>query len=155
MSKRWLTGVLLFALCLGSAFLGRLTSVAAAVPPKAGTVEDGLSFVDGADFTLKYATGANSYVVVVSQKAGVTGNNEQISLKVGAISIAKKDLQSATIYRLTPVGIWQGGFRPCHGWDDCPVPRPLPPPPPPIRISDQYLDPTTRVPAAGAHKPVR
>ena len=152
MSKRWLAGVLLFSCGFGSALLVRLTPDAVAASAE-GVVEEGLRYVDGTDFTLKVPTGANSYLVVVARKPGLSTSEAPISSKTGATVIPKKELTKVTIYRLTPVGLWQGGFRPCHGWEDCPVPQPIPPPPP-LRISNQFLDPSTRVPATGTRKPV-
>ena len=147
MKHRWLAGIVLFSLGFGSAFLMRLT--AADTPPKEGIVEGQLKFVDGAEtFSLTDGAGGKGYLIVVTRNVGVLqGGEPLVSYKKGAAAVAKKDLQTLGIYRLTPAGVWQSGsFRPCNEAlpDDCPLPRmPQPPPPPLQEMSHLFLGPAT------------
>jgi hypothetical protein len=145
MTRRWLAGIVLFALGFGSSSLIQRVT-ADTPPPREGNLDAVLHYVDGADLTLKYPQGTSTYLLAVKRTGAGQEPEEQISYKTGSAVIPKKGLSSVTIFRLVPIGIWQNGFRPCHGLTDCPVPRPLPPPPPPIMIKTLVLDPLTRVP---------
>jgi hypothetical protein len=144
MTKRWITGILLFALGCCSSFVVRLAAAAAA-SPREGNVER-LHYVDGAsDFTLTYPTGNTSgaaYLVMATRKPGTPQPAAvQAAYLTGSLAVAKKGLQSVTIFRVTPLGVWQDGYRPCHNLSDCPVPRPLPRPPSPIKPEPSFIFP--------------
>jgi hypothetical protein len=148
MSKRWVAGVLLFALGFGSAFLVRLGS-AEAQGTSSGEAEKGsLRYTVGNEFTLTNISKNKAYLAVARGKGG---NEPQLLNKFGAAVFSKKD--PVYVYRLTPVGVWgEARFRPCHDWELCPVPQPIPPPPPPLRITAVFIEPRDMVGRPGMTK---
>src|SRR5688572_8031502 len=109
MSKRWVAGILLFALGFGSAFLVRLGPAEA--QGTSGEAEKGsLKYTVGNEFTLTNTSKDKAYVAIV---AGKGGTGPQFLNKFGAAVFSKKD--PVYVYRLTPVGVWgELRFRPCH-----------------------------------------
>jgi hypothetical protein len=150
MSKRWLIAVVLFGLGFICALLVQLPAASAAPTGAVASVtteviEGGLKYVDGDDLRLVYPPGGKAeYLVVVSRKTGAATNSEPIiSAKTGLGVFSKKDLQSLTVYRVTPLIQWRGDGRsssqkallsPAVHCGRGPYLCPLPPPPPPLGL---------------------
>jgi hypothetical protein len=130
MSKRWLTGVLIFALGFGCPSL--VTSATAQeVREDRGELEDGLSYINSErDITL-VNTGKDVYIVMVQREPGTTPAEVPVSYMEGTVRLSGYGLSKAILYRLEPISVLERNFwRPCLG-ADCSFIGPLPPPPPP------------------------
>lgn len=132
MSKRWLSGVLLFALGFGSAALVQLPSIHAAA--KEVVIEGNLKYVDGNELQLIYPKpnkNDNYLAIVPRKKKSDRSSGPQISFQTGKASFSKEDKEGMIIYRLTPVVIVKNNVtKPCNDPAVlCPLPpEPLPPP---------------------------
>ena len=130
MSKRWLSGFLIFALGFGCAFL--VTTATAQEALEEGEVEEGLDYVNAPEKFKLVNWGDQGYVVMVTRKPGIPQAEPPVSYRTGVITISKNGLDTLTIYRLVPVTQLDGVLRPCdQAFWDCPWRSPIPPPPPP------------------------
>jgi hypothetical protein len=144
MSKRWLSGVLIFA--LGFGFPCLVTNATAQdVPEDRGELEDGLGYINTARAITLINTGEHVYVVMVQREPGTTPAAVPLSYNGGTITVAGYGLSRLVAYRLEPIAILTNDFwRPCMG-ADCTWIGPLPPPPPPIvppELSAVFLAPS-------------
>jgi hypothetical protein len=130
MSKRWLSGFLIFALGFGSASL--VTIATAQDVPEEGELEEGLDYVNAPDKFKLVNSGDRAYVVMVTRRSGVPAAEPQVSYTSDVITISKNGLDTLTVYRIVPVTQLDGVLRPCdEAFWDCPWRSPIPPPPPP------------------------
>jgi hypothetical protein len=131
MSKRRLSGFLIFALSLGCAFLPA-TAKAQEPFPAEGELEEGLRYVNTEKTIELVNTGEEVYVVMVTRRPGTPETERPVLYRAGTTAVPRKDLVSLRVFRLTLISemvdaIW----RPCMG-ADCSWQGPLPPPPPPL-----------------------
>ena len=129
MSKRWLSGVLTFALGFGCISLAT-NATAQEIPEDMGTLEDGLDYINTERGITLTNTGEHTYLVVVQREPGATLAEAPVSYDGGIVQIVGLSLIKAVVYRLEPVAVLETDFwRPCMG-ADCTWIGPLPPPPP-------------------------
>jgi hypothetical protein len=126
MSKRSFALILLFVLGCGGSLLAGL---ALAGGFDAGFLDESLYYENnGEKITFTQTEAEGGYWFVVDGK---------VTNPIDSPTVALENLQSVTIYKITPVSIWElgNGFRPCRpDLHDCPLPlKPIPPPPPPIQ----------------------
>ncbi len=131
MSKRWLSGVLIFALGFGCTSLVA-TAAAQEVPAEeTGTLEEGLDYVNTENEIRLINRGKNIYVFMVQRRSGLLPADTPVLYTDDAVTIARYGLNKLVAYRLEPIAILERSWRPCFG-ADCSWIGPLPPPPPPI-----------------------
>ncbi len=131
MSKRRLSGFLIFALGFGCASLATVAR-AQDVPEDRGELEEGLGYVNTEDEVTLVNSGKDVYVVMVQRGPGTLPTEVPVSYRAGTIRISRSGLTSLKVYRLMPISELDLDFwRPCIG-ADCSWTGPLPPPPPPI-----------------------
>lgn len=130
MSKRWLSGFLIFAFGFGCASL--VTVATARESLEAGTLAEGLSYVSSeSDLTL-INNGKAVYVVMIKRTPGTGPTEPPVSYVAGTMRVSKTGIDKLIVQELTPVVILERDFwRPCS-MGDCSWQGPLPPPPPPL-----------------------
>lgn len=131
MSKRWLSGVLIFALGFGCPSL--VTNATAQEPPSdRGELEEGLGYISTERAITLVNRGKYVYLIMVQHGPGTTLAELPPPYNEGILSLSGFNVSQAIAYRLEPVAILSDDFwRPCMG-ADCTWIGPLPPPPPPI-----------------------
>lgn len=142
MSKRWLSGVLIFALGCGCASL--VTNAIAQEPSDMEELEKGLSSINTERDVTLVNSGKYVYVVMVQRERGITPAEEPISYRGGTVRLSKYSLSKAVAYRLEPVAVLQGELWRTCAMGDCSFIGPLPPPPPPPDLPDPsavFLEP--------------
>jgi hypothetical protein len=134
MSKRWLSGVLFFALSFGCTSL--VTTAAAQDREERGVLEDGLGYVMTENEVRLVNTGKHVYLVMIQRKPGTSRVEEAVAYLDGSASFSQYSLSQAVLFRLEPVAVLEDEFwRPC-AMGDCSFIGPLPPPPPPTAPPD-------------------
>ncbi len=134
MSKRWLSGSLIFAFGFGCASL--VTIATARENMEAGGLEEGLGYVNTENEIRLVNTGKNIYVAMVTRRAGTESAEAPVEFAEGILSIPKFELDRLKVYRLVGIAELDRDFwRPCS-MGDCSWTGPLPPPPPPIMPAD-------------------
>ncbi len=135
MSKRWFSGVLIFALGLGSTSLA--TNANAQEPREVtGVLEDGLSFVMTGNEVRLVNRGKHVYLVMVQRSPGTSPAEAPVSYMEGTVSLSEYSLDRVVAYRLEPIAVLADMFWRSCAMGDCSWTGPLPPPPPPIAPPD-------------------
>jgi hypothetical protein len=141
MLKRWLSGFLIFVFGFGCASL--VTVATARENLSAGSLEEGLGYVnDERDVTL-INSGKNVYVVMVHREPSTSPADAPVSYNGGTLKFSKYSLDKAIAYRLVPIAILEEEFwRPCS-MGDCSWQGPLPPQPDPLpgHLAAKFLSP--------------
>ena len=129
MSKRWCSGVLIFALGLGSL----VTNANAQEPREAtGVLENGLDYVVNGNEVRLVNTGKHVYLVMVQRSPGTLPADAPISYMEGTVSVSGYGLSRLVAYRLEPIAVLADQLWRSCAMGDCSWTGPLPPPPPPI-----------------------
>jgi hypothetical protein len=135
MSKRWFSGVLIFALGFGSTFLA--TNAMAQEPhQEKGELEEGLGYVMTGNEVRLVNTGKYIYLVMVQRSPGTSPADAPISYIEGTASLPVYSLNRLVAYRLTPIAVLADQFWRSCAMGDCSWTGPLPPPPPPLTPPD-------------------
>lgn len=131
MSKRWLTGALIFAFGFGCTPLVATAAAQDTPVEETGTLEAGLDYVSTENEIRLINGGKDVYVVMVQRRSGLLPGDAPVLYLDGAITVSRYGLSRLVAYRLEPIAILEHSWRPCLG-ADCTWIGPLPPPPPPI-----------------------
>lgn len=133
MSKRWFSGVLIFALGCTS-----LVTNAMAQEPREtrGVLEEGLSYVMTEDEVRLVNKGKDIYLVMVQRSPGTSSADAPVSYMEGTGTFSSYSLARVVAYRLVPIAVLADEFWRSCAMGDCSWQGPLPPPPPPITPPD-------------------
>lgn len=135
MSKRWFSGVLIFA--LGFAATSLATNANAQEPrEETGVLEDGFGYVMTGNEVRLVNTGKYIYLVMVQRSPGTSPAEAPVSYMEGTISLAEYGLNRLVAYRLEPIAVLADQLWRSCAMGDCSWQGPLPPPPPPIAPPD-------------------
>ena len=141
MAKRWLAGFLIFASGFGCA---SLVSVATARENlSAGTLEEGLSYVNTERDVTLINNGKSVYVTIIKRLPGTEPVDPPVSYNGGVSSFPTVGMDRAILYRLTEVAVLQDEmWRPCN-MGDCSWQGPVPPQPDPLpgKLAAKFLSP--------------
>jgi hypothetical protein len=133
MSKRWFSGVLIFALGCSS-----LVTNAMAQEPReeSGVLEEGLGYVMNENEVRLINTGKDVYLVMVQRGPGIAPAEGPVSYTDGTVRLSGYGLSRAVAYRLEPIAVLTDQLWRSCAMGDCSFIGPLPPPQPPTGPPD-------------------